>query len=91
MIAIDWKNPIQLSGILMISVFLFSTIVLSIFPPSWVKTVNVTTGHEYIRWQMVILYSAIFGITVGICSLLISTKLRGQIEPMPTRYANEQP
>jgi hypothetical protein len=87
----NWNEPIKLASILVIVVFFVFIILLSIFPPSWVKSVNLNTGEEYIRWQMVILYSAIFSITVGICGLLISSKKRGPLEPIATKYANEQP
>ena len=85
------KEPIKLSIILMISVFLLFVILLSIFPPFWVKSININTGEEYICWKMVILYSVIFSVTTGICSLLLSSKLRGPLEPISTKYANEQP
>ena len=70
-------------------VFMFFIITLSIFPPSWVKGVN-NTNKEYIRWEMVLLYSFIFSIAIGICGLFIFTKIRGPLKPIETKYANEQ-
>ncbi len=72
-------------------VFMFFIITLSIFPPSWVKSVNNTTNKEYIRWELVLQYSSIFSIAIGICGLFIFTKMRGPLKPIDTKYANEQP
>ena len=91
MITINWKDPIHIASILILAVFVFSMIILYIFPPSCVKRINITTGKEYIRWQMVLLYSAIFGLAAGICGLLVSSKMRGPLELDSTKYANEQP
>ena len=91
MITINWKDPIHIASILILAVFVFSIIILYIFPPSCVKGVNTATGKEYIRWQMVVLYSAIFGLAMGICGLLVSSKMRGPLLPDSTKYANEQP
>ena len=40
---------------------------------------------------MVLLYSSIFSITIGIVGLFIFTKIRGPLKSIDTKYANEQP
>ena len=84
-------DPSTRTLILIGIVFLLLIITLSIFPPSWVKGINNSTNKEYIRWEMVLLYSCIFSIAIGICGLFIFTKIRGPLKPFDTKYANEQP
>lgn len=84
------SDPFTRTLILIIIVFLFFVITLSIFPPSWVKDLNTTTNKEYIRWEMIFLYSCIFSIAIGICGLFIFVKIRGSLKPLDTKYANEQ-
>ena len=83
-------DPSTRTLILIGIVFLFFIITLSIFPPSWVKGINNTTNKKYIRWKMVLLYSSIFSIAIGICGLFIFVKIRGPLKPIETKYANEQ-
>lgn len=84
------NEPSTRTLILIGIVFLFFILTLSIFPPSCVKNINNTTKKEYIRWEMVLLYSSVFSIAIGICGLFIFTKIRGPLKPIDTKYANEQ-
>ena len=83
-------DPSTRTLILIGIVFLFFILTLSIFPPSCLKGINNTTNKEYIRWKMVLLYSSIFSIAIGICGLFIFVKIRGPLKPIETKYANEQ-
>jgi len=70
---IDIKNYTQLCILSIIVSFFVSAILLRLIKPIWIMEVNKNTGISSIYFPLLILYSCLFSLIIGVIVFLIFT------------------
>ena len=75
------KNPITMTMLTIVVIFILSTAILALTRPSWVK-VKGSPGKT--NWTVLYSYSLTFALVCAIAAMLVSSKYRGHINSKPT-------
>jgi hypothetical protein len=84
---IEVNNPKQISIIVILISFIFFTVVLSIKPPIWIIQINKKTGSQTIYLPLLLLYSSLFAIILGIIAFIITNKKTTEVVKSAFSYA----
>ena len=70
---IDIKNSTQICILSIIVSFFLCAILLRLSKPIWIMEVNKNTGISYVYFPLLVLYSGLFSVIIGIIVFLIFT------------------
>ena len=83
---IDKKNSTQICILSIIVSFFICSILLRLTKPIWIMEVNKNTGISSVYFPLLILYSGLFSIIIGIIVFLIFTTDDNQITDKETAF-----
>ena len=70
---IDIKNSTQICILSIIVSFFLCAILLRLSKPIWIMEVNKNTGISYVYFPLLVLYSGLFSVIIGVIAFLIFT------------------